>query len=195
MKKLNLFLIAVSLLINFSCSNEELANPETINEDLLLIEKERNDLVDLFDFSNKNVLLTESGKLEYYEMLENDNSFIFKDDQNNLSLVSILKNGKYLYEGINTDLNFEFESIYDKKLGHNVVDLSVLNNHFNSINQKSSSNCDTNLALDYGLCLVFAAAIAASDGPLPFMDAAAVTYGTACMARAALAYEDCVNGQ
>lgn len=189
MKKLFKIITLLLFVGVLNCSSDENmvnTNKEVLNSNHMM---KSTDITD-FDLTKENILNTEFGILHYYNSLSESNKFLFKDQYGSFSQIIIQPNGKFNYFNFDSKLELNFKSTFDEDLGYEIVDLTSYR-----LPPPSGSGCDceTTLALDMGLCLLSAAAIAASDGPLPFMDAAAVTYGTACMARAGISHENCVD--
>ena len=189
MKKLFGILAFLPFFVMLNCTSDESNVNENIeqNKNISLIQRNRGDLSE-FDLTNENILNTEYGSLVYYNSFFDDNKFLFKDQNNSFSQITIQPNGKFNYYNFDSELELNFESEFDDDLGYEVVDLTS----YKVDSHSSECNCESILALDMGICLISAAAIAASDGPLPFADAAAISYGVACGVRASLAHEDCV---
>ena len=194
LKRIKAVSLLTALIIISSCNNEEHIN---FSEDQLLLGELNPELVNLVDFDTKGTYSSENGNIVYYKIKDKNNSFLFKDYSGDFSIVDILENEKFIYTGISKDINLNFEMTYNKEYDTKIVNLkSTLNNQISKqLLRKGSTSCSTGYAVDLGLCLIGAAGIAASDGPLPFADALAVTFGVACGVRAADTLGACLNNQ
>jgi|TARA_B110000238_G_C16040036_1_gene401468 hypothetical protein len=194
LKKTKTISLLIILTLISSCTSEE--NIIT-NEDQIALESLKPELISSIDFNTKTTYKTDNGDIVYYKIKNNDNSFLFKDYMGNFSVIDILNNDKFNYIGISKELKLSFEMNYNEKYKTKIVNLeSTLNNQIsNQLLKKSSSSCSTRYGIDLGMCLISVAGIAASDGPLPFADVLAISYGVACGVRAADSYGDCLNNQ
>lgn len=184
-------IITLLLLISvLNCTSEDSTEntSDEVNKTISNSNQMKSGDISDFDLTNEYVLNTDYGVLVYYKSLSENEKYLFKDQNGSFSQIIIQPKGKFNYFNFDSELELNFESKFNEELGFEIVDLS----NYSVYRGNSGCNCETSLALDLSMCIISAAAIAASDGPLPFMDAAAISYGVACGTRAGLAHEDCV---
>ena len=191
MKNLFFSLIAiVSLSLNLNAKN---INSEYFSKPIFkLLEQKNPELFNELKFSNlqiKNV----DGKNVYYATLKNG---YFIDDsekmiysefdkiKNKLIVYDFTSNYK-TYMNLIVDRNNKYSAVDDKNIvTQDIFDNNTANN--SGVTFKRGCRDHAGFALCYAGVLISSLAIAASDGPLPFMDAAAISYavvGTASCIR------------
>jgi hypothetical protein len=188
-----IFILFLSLMI-LSCSSEEIIDN---NEDALALKILKPELLKFIDFNSKKVYNSDNGEVVYYQIKNEKNSYVFRDYNGDYSEIEIVDNSKVLYSGISNDIKLNFDMATNKKYETKMVNLEyTLNTYFtNEVSKKSNSSCEGWYAAELTLCLVEAALIASSDGPLPIMDAVAVTVGVACGLKAAKDFGNCLNNE
>ena len=193
MKRIKYILILlISLITYIGCNkNSEL---EILTEEQQMLNKYKPELLRFLDLSSKKINATDKGDIISFKLLNEEDNYLFKDYNNDYSIVKITDD-KVTYENLTAKrdfvagkiLNFSFE---EKNKSINFKKVEVKNKLFLA---KINDGCEGEFWLDVGLCTVSAAAISLSDGPLPFMDAVAVTYYTGCVVRATQVMDRC-NG-
>ena len=107
--------------------------------------------------------LDDSIKMIYSEINKKSNQLIMHDfTSNNKSTITLIKNSENIYSDVDKN-NIVIEDLFDPKSS--------------SISTVTFSRCRDigGFALCYGVAALQAVAMAASDGPLPFMDVLAVS--------------------
>lgn len=118
-------------------------------------------------FNLKNgYFLDNSEKMIYAEINKNNKTISVNDfTSNTVITLPLTVNDKNIFDSVDEKHSTESFNIFDQETS-------------SSSNVTFSKPCADNVgfAMCYTLAMVASAAIAASDGPLPFMDAAAITY-------------------
>lgn len=164
-----------------------------LTEEQQVLNLHKPELVEFLDLSTKKVHQIDKKKIVSYKILNKKNYYLFKDGNNDFSIVEITDN-EIIYENLTTKndlvngkiLNFSFEE--DRSINFSKIEVKD-----KLLLSKTSSSCESEFWLDVGLCTIGAATIAASDGPLPFMDGVAVTFFSGCFVRATQVMDRC-NG-
>lgn len=197
MKNLSKIALVIALnLIFFACNTDEDVN---LSEEQLILQEYRPDLLKSIDLSSKRISTTDNGDIYSHRIISNNEKYLFKDYNGDYSIVTIL-NDKIQYENLtsknriveNKTINFTIS--YNPKEGIKMVDFSNIEIFDISLNgslSRKMDTCESDFWLDMALCTAGAVGIAASDGPLPFADALAVSYMTACTVRATRTMDRC----
>lgn len=179
-----------------SCSNEEetveksISNSnrrENINLDLIIKEYYRADYnfgsetySEEYDIAVTEILI--SGHIVGY-VTKNSSSLGLTD-------IRIFESDKKLkFLDIVEEKNYTFDLVYDEEFDALIPDFDGSFDY----TPYADNRCKGQLILCTGLCTLSAAAIAASDGPLPFMDAVAATYWVGCQGKCVVDYDLCAN--
>lgn len=187
-KSLNLLLLTLIFFVLFSCTHEN-----RIIDNQAIVKK----------YGNLNINLYNLGIFEYgIEELNVDYTTIFREDKiigyemkTVLFETEVRVNNDHSVIEVNS-VNDEKTNIFNRVLNENgEYNLEPLNNSpvDNYQVKNLSSNCNLILAGCVSACVLGTAAIAASDGPLPLMDALAASFYITCNANCALDHQNCVN--
>lgn len=191
------FIITLSLTL-FACNTDDDIN---LSEEQLILQEYRPDLLKLIDLSSKKINTTDNGDIYSHRILGNEEKYLFKDYNGDYSIVTILSN-EIRYENLTSKNKIVEDKILNFNINYNLeeeikmVDFStveIFNVSSVGYTQKYANSCKSDFWLDMALCAAGAAGIAASDGPLPFADALAVSYMAACTVRAGRTLDRC-NG-
>ena len=203
MKKIVVLLLTVLL---FSCSLQESLNPiiEPIPELAMLQERFPNHFenVDLESYRKTLAPLVGEGGQQYSEILADsyeikNNDHVYGYFYNSSSFTTLVLFNQEWNElsvfNLKNDSSLDFERIV---AGTGVIQLFDKTNNVlleNSINPIifASGGCGYRLMLCAAGCTLASIAIAASDGPLPFMDALAVSFYIVCNGECAIDSANC----
>ena len=197
---LSIINVVVLFLFLTSCSENETMN-QTMEQQIL--ETYKPELLNLLDLNSKKTINTVYGDITSFKINSEKESYLFKDYNNNYSIATI-SNDIISHESLTSEnvlfmhktLNFNFSKKANDKF--KIIDFSnieILDKSKEIAGRSSDSSCESEFWLDTGLCSVAAVGIAASDGPLPFADAVALTFFTACFHRANLTLSRCIDSE
>jgi len=197
-KKLNQFLtLLLSSVFMLSCSENDNKNIESIDLNSGMNKRTINDLRDKInfyygyeiDFGVEKYLSNES--INTIELIK-DGVVVgyLLENNNNYGIGNISISNKILYFDILKEVEFPFDLVYNDDFD---TVLPSFNDDFFDYEIYSDNRCQGNLMLCATGCTLGALGIAASDGPLPFMDVVAASFYISCNAGCALSYDLCVN--
>uniref|UniRef100_UPI004049E868 hypothetical protein n=1 Tax=Gelidibacter sp. TaxID=2018083 RepID=UPI004049E868 len=203
MKKICFSLLFVIPFFTFnSCSNnenidfkEESNNPNFIKREVGQLEKQEQ----VLDYFKENFRFGKEFLLEEYNanmieiIIENTlvGYYIDNKDFNSIGVVDIRDIDFIKYVNV-SKINeiFSFALIFNNDYDTIVPDFNV--DYFTALN-RGDDRCQGNLMLCTGTCTLGALGIAASDGPLPFADALAVSFWVGCNAHCVSSFDLCMN--
>ncbi len=114
----------------------------------------------------------------------------FIENSGNFGIGDISKSGKIVYYDLVKKLGYSFDIAYNQDYE---TDLPLFNDDYIDYEVYADNRCQGQLMLCIAGCTLASIAIAASDGPLPFMDAVAVSTYVVCNGHCVVSYDLCVN--
>jgi hypothetical protein len=192
--KIKLLVLLVTFLV-LSCNDEKEIYIEKYNltEEL----KSRLDFnFNSYNFQNEKYIAEHD--LFVVEILSNSklSGVLVVDKDMNAKGFGNLKNDNFLeYYDVNLNKNYIFDMEFSSE--HNLV-LPNFNENENinlyPRNNSCQNSCQGGLILCTATCTLAALAVAASDGPLPFMDVVAAAGWTTCNGTCAYSHQSCMRG-
>lgn len=200
-KTIILAFLSTLCIFQFSCENAEVENLSSTNSYDNLTNNENSITTFSYSFDNKiknyfkstfitgEVVANYDG-LKGQKLIINGQmvGIIVSDREGKIGFTDSRKAGRIKYFDLTKDRLFDMPIVFNPEYQILVPDFN--NGYFTEV---KDNRCQGNFTLCSAGCTLAAVAVAASDGPLPFMDAIALAGWSTCQGLCLSSYDLCVN--
>jgi len=189
-----------SMTVFYSCSEQENIEEKdsiVLDSSSYLQRTSPNDFkTDISRYYNSNIEFgveefVEEHSVNATEILKNGTVVgYFIENSGNFGIGDISINSKIVYYDLVKEVGYSFDIAYNEDYE---TYIPAFNDDYIDYELYRDNRCQGQLMLCTGGCTLASLAIAASDGPLPFMDAIAVSTYIVCNGHCAVSYDLCIN--